>query len=216
MDVPGVKVSMKSPLEAQLEEHLTKRPQLGTGVFVAHGAVLVGDVTVGDYSSVWYNAVLRGDINRIVVGHHSNVQDNAVVHLADDFPCLIGNYVTIGHTAIVHACEVRDGSLIGMGATVLDGAIIGEQSLVAARALIPQGMEVPPGSMVVGVPGRVVRQLTDEERAQLPNWAEKYVRVATWCRNRGSGYFPVNGESSEVASLASIHCQTQVAATPAV
>jgi carbonic anhydrase/acetyltransferase-like protein (isoleucine patch superfamily) len=206
---------MKSQLEQQLEEHLTKRPQLGTGVFVAHGAVLVGDVTIGDHSSIWYNAVLRGDINRIVIGHHSNVQDNSVLHLADAFPCLIGNYVTIGHSAIVHACEVRDGALIGMGATVLDGAIIGEQSLIAARALVPQGMEVPPGSMVVGIPGRVVRQLSAEERAQLPKWAEKYVQVAAWCRLHGSGYHVVDTGQVDPAGLASINCQTQVAATPA-
>jgi len=206
---------MKSQLETQLETHLGKRPQLGAGVFVAPGAVVVGDVTLGDYSSVWYNAVLRGDINRISIGHHSNVQDNSVLHLADEFPCLVGNYVTIGHSAIVHACEVRDGALIGMGATVLDGAVIGEQSLIAARALVPQGMKVPPGSMVVGIPGRVVRQLSPEERAQLPKWAEKYVQVAAWCRKHGSGYYPVDRATPDPAVVASISSQTQVATTPA-
>lgn len=201
---------MNNQLEHQLAAHLGRKPVLGTGVFVAPGAVLVGDVTLGDYSSVWYNAVLRGDINRIVVGHHTNIQDTAVLHLADDFPCIIGNHVTIGHGAIVHACEVRDGALIGMGATVMDGAVIGEHSLVAARALVPQGMQVPPGSMVMGVPGRIVRQLTTEEGIQLKKWADKYVQIAAWCLRHGSGATP----APHPDTLASINCQTQVAPTP--
>src|SRR5437762_4350111 len=110
----------------QLETFLLKKPELGRGAYIAQGAIVVGDVTLGDYSSVWYNAVLRGDINRIVVGDHSNVQDNAVLHLADDLPCIVGSYVTIGHSAIVHACTVGDECLIGMGATILDAAVIGE------------------------------------------------------------------------------------------
>src|SRR5882724_7160793 len=120
----------------QLETFLLKKPTIGPNVYIAYGAVLVGDVTIGDYSSVWYNAVLRGDINRIVVGHHSNVQDNAVLHLADEYPCLVGNWVTIGHSANVHACTIGDECLVGIGATVLDGAVIGEQSLIGANALV--------------------------------------------------------------------------------
>src|SRR6186997_1792402 len=117
-------------VEPILERFLRQKPTLGEGVYIAEGAVVVGDVTLGDHSSVWYNAVLRGDINRIVVGHHSNIQDNAVLHLADDFACILGNYVTVGHSAIVHACKVGDECLIGMGAIILDGAEIGEQSLI--------------------------------------------------------------------------------------
>src|SRR5881392_4320545 len=127
-----------SKLRKQLDRFLLKQPKLGKGVFIARGAAVLGDVTLGDYSSVWYNAVLRGDINRIVVGHHTNIQDNAVLHLADDYPCLVGNYVTIGHSAIVHACTVGDETLVGMGAIILDGAIIGERSLIGAGALITQ------------------------------------------------------------------------------
>src|SRR5690242_4644135 len=147
-------------LMAQLDRFLGKTPQLGQDVYLAKGAVVIGDVTIGDFSSVWYHAVLRGDINRIVVGHHSNVQDNAVLHLADDFPCLVGNYVTIGHSAIVHACTVEDEVLIGMGATILDGAVVGAQSLVGAHALVTQRTVVPPGSLVMGSPAKVVRPLT--------------------------------------------------------
>jgi carbonic anhydrase/acetyltransferase-like protein (isoleucine patch superfamily) len=136
---------------------------------------------LGDFSSVWYHAVLRGDINRILVGHHSNVQDNAVLHLADEWPCLIGNYVTVGHSAIVHACTVGDECLIGMGATVLDGAVIGEQSIVGANALVTQFMKIPAGSLVLGCPAQVVRSLGPEERRNLKAWAEKYVANAAYC-----------------------------------
>src|SRR6266498_3450465 len=162
----------------RLETFLRKKPVIGQGVFIAHGAVIVGDVTIGDHSSVWYNAVLRGDINRIVVGHHTNIQDNSVLHLADDYPCLVGNYVTVGHSAIVHACTIADEVLIGMGATILDGATIGEQCLVGANALVTVGSKIPAGSLVLGSPAKVVRKLTAKERAKLKTWAAKYVRYA--------------------------------------
>src|SRR5947208_11195729 len=127
-------------LDKQLDTFLRKQPKLGHGVYLAKTAVVLGDVTIGDHSSVWYGAVLRGDINRIVVGHHTNIQDNAVLHLADDFPCLVGNYVTVGHSAIVHACTIGNECLIGMGAVILDGAEIGDQCLIGAKALVTQGM----------------------------------------------------------------------------
>jgi len=152
-----------------------------SGPDIAQGAVVVGDVTLGDHSSVWYHAVLRGDINRIVVGHHSNVQDNAVLHLADKFECRVGNWVTIGHSAIVHACTVGDECLIGMGAVILDGAKIGKQSIIGAKALVTQGTKIPPGSLVLGAPARVVRKLTKEERAGLKWWAQKYVDNGAYC-----------------------------------
>jgi carbonic anhydrase/acetyltransferase-like protein (isoleucine patch superfamily) len=167
-------------LKSQLETFLEAKPRLGQGVYIAKGATILGDVTLGDYSSVWCNAVLRGDINRIVVGHHSNVQDNAVLHLADDYGCILGNFVTVGHSAIVHAATVEDEVLVGMGSVVLDGAVIGAQSIIGARALVPQGAKIPPGSMVLGVPGKVVRALSPEERAGLKAWAEKYVEVGAY------------------------------------
>jgi carbonic anhydrase/acetyltransferase-like protein (isoleucine patch superfamily) len=140
---------------------------------------------MGDHSSIWYHAVARGDINRIVIGRHTNIQDNAVLHLADDYPCLIGDYVTVGHSAIVHACTVGDECLIGMGATILDGAVVGEQSLIGARALVTQRTEIPPGSLVMGSPAKVVRMLSAEERAGLKHWAEKYVTNAAYCLEHG-------------------------------
>src|SRR5580658_4170410 len=152
-------------LDLQLDKFLRRRPRLGKNVFIAKTAVVLGDVTLGAHSSVWYGAVLRGDINRIVVGHHSNIQDNAVLHLADDFGCIIGNWVTVGHSAIVHACRVGDEVLVGMGAVILDGAVIGKQSLIGASALVTQGTRIPPGSLVLGAPAKVVRKLTPKERA---------------------------------------------------
>src|SRR5436190_15973514 len=112
-------------LQKQFQTFLRKRPTLGKNVYIAKGAVVFGDVTMGDNSSIWYNAVARGDINRIVVGHHTNIQDNSVLHLADDLPCVIGDYVTVGHCAIVHACTIGNEVLVGMRATVLDGAEVG-------------------------------------------------------------------------------------------
>jgi carbonic anhydrase/acetyltransferase-like protein (isoleucine patch superfamily) len=170
-----------SKLSKQLDRFLSQKPKLGKGVYIARGAAVLGDVTLGDYSSVWYNAVLRGDINRIVVGHHSNIQDNAVLHLADDFPCIVGNYVTVGHSAIVHACNVGDETLVGMGAVILDGAVIGRQCLIGARALVTQGAKIPAGSLVLGAPAKVVRALTREERAGLKAWAQKYVENSAYC-----------------------------------
>jgi gamma-carbonic anhydrase len=165
----------------QLDTFLRKTPKLGKGVYLARTAVVLGEVVIGAHSSVWYGAVLRGDINRIVVGHHSNIQDNAVLHLADDFACVIGNWVTVGHGAIVHACTVGDGVLVGMGAVILDGAVVGKQSIIGAKALVTQGMHIPPGSLVLGAPARVVRKLTKKERAGLKWWAEKYVDNGAYC-----------------------------------
>ena len=124
---------------------------------------------------------MRGDINRIVVGHHTNIQDNAVLHLSDVLPCVLGNRVTIGHSAIVHACKIGDEVLVGMGAVILDGVVIGKQSIVGAKALVPQGMKVPPNSLVIGAPARVVRKLTKRERARLKWLAEHYVDNGAYC-----------------------------------
>ena len=174
-------------LAPQLNRFLRKQPKLGKGVYLARTAVVLGDVTLGAQASVWYGAVLRGDINRIVVGHHSNIQDNAVLHLADDFPCLVGNWVTVGHGAIVHACTVGDETLVGMGAVILDGAVIGKQSIIGAKALVTQGTKIPPGSLVIGAPAKVVRKLSKTERAGLKWWAQKYVDNGAYCLKHGIG-----------------------------
>jgi carbonic anhydrase/acetyltransferase-like protein (isoleucine patch superfamily) len=165
-------------VEERLAKHLSKSPDVARANWVAANATVVGDVTLGPKSSVFYGAVLRGDIARIVVGEGTNIQDNAVVHLADDLDAIIGAWCTIGHSAIVHACTIEDECLIGMGATVLDGARIGRRSIVGAGALVTQRTVVPPGSMVLGAPAKVVRALSDAEQAALRGWAEKYVEVS--------------------------------------
>ena len=185
------------PVENQLDKFLRQRPRLGQGVYIARGAIVVGDVTLGDFCSVWYNAVLRGDINRIVVGHHTNIQDNSVLHLENELPCLVGNYVTIGHAAIVHACTVGDETLVGMGAVILDGAVIGRQCLIGARALVTPRTLIPDGSLVLGSPAKVARPLTEQEKEKLKLSAEKYSGNAAYCLRYGigigGGVEPLNG-----------------------
>lgn len=166
---------MAHEVETRLKKHLAQRPRIGKNCYIATGAAVMGDVELGDGSSVWFNAVVRGDINYIRIGEGSNVQDNAVIHLADDYPCIIGKNVTIGHSAIIHACEIEDECLIGMGATILDGAVIGRQSLVGAQSLVTGGTHIPEGSLVLGSPAKVIRKLSEDERSQLKEWAAKYV-----------------------------------------
>ena len=153
-------------------------PGIPESAFVAASADVIRRGTLGEDSSIWYNSTLRGDINEIVVGPRSNVQDQAVLHLADDYGCYLGELVTIGHSAVVHACTIKDEVLVGMGAIILDGAVIGERSIIGANALVTGGMEVPPGSLVLGSPAKVVRKLDLEEQAGVKHWAEKYVKVS--------------------------------------
>lgn len=161
-----------------IADRLRRGPRIAPSAYVVPNATIIGDVTLGEEASVWYGAVLRGDINRIVVGARSNIQDAAVVHLADDFPAIIGELVTVGHSAIVHACTVHDEVLVGMGAIVLDGADIGARSIIGAGTLVTLGTRVPPGSLVLGSPGKVVRQLDRAEQEGIARWARKYVEVA--------------------------------------
>jgi gamma-carbonic anhydrase len=170
-----------SKLAERLKCFLHQQPRLNGQVYVAKSAVVLGDVTLGQRSSVWYQAVLRGDINRIIVGHHTNVQDNAVLHVADDYPCQVGNYVTIGHAAVVHACVIGHETLIGMGAVILDGAVIGNQCLIGAKALVTPHTRIPEGCLALGMPAKVVRPLTDKEKMELRSSAEKYAEYAAYC-----------------------------------
>ncbi len=165
-------------IQERLARYLGKTPDTARALFVAPNATVLGDVVLGARSSVFYGAVLRGDINEIRVGEGTNIPDNAIVHLADDAGTHLGAWCTIGHAAIVHACTVGDECLVGMGATVLDHARIGARSIVGAHALVPQRFECPPGSLVYGAPAKIVRTLTDEEQQGLRVWAEKYVEVA--------------------------------------
>ena len=155
-----------------------KKPQLGRDAFVAEDAQLIGDVEVGECSSIWFGSVLRGDINRVIIGHHTNIQDLSVCHVADVHACVVGNYVTVGHRSILHGCTVQDEVLVGMGAVLMNGVVVGSESIIGAGALVTEGLEVPPGSLVYGAPAKVVSRLGDKERGQIKSWAEKYCRIA--------------------------------------
>jgi len=165
-------------LARELTRNLAKGPTVHAAAFVHAKAVVIGNVTVGAKASIWPCAVLRGDIAPISVGEGTNIQDGAVVHVADRLPALIGQRVTVGHLAMIHACTIGDECLIGMHATILDGAVIGSRCIIGAGALVTKGTIIPSGSMVLGSPAKVVRPLTAEEQASLPGWAEKYVKVA--------------------------------------
>jgi carbonic anhydrase/acetyltransferase-like protein (isoleucine patch superfamily) len=153
-------------------------PRIAPDVYLAPGSVVIGDVEIGSGSSVWFNAVIRGDVAPIRIGERSNVQDGAVLHVDTGTPCVVGDEVTIGHSAVVHATTVGDGVTIGMGAVVLSRSHIGEEAIVAAGALVPEDAVVSVGALVMGVPARVRRQLTAEERAASRENARRYVRNA--------------------------------------
>ena len=151
-------------------------PKIHPTVFIAPGAMLIGDVTIGEDSGVWFNCVLRADIDRIEVGARSNIQDGTVIHLDTGIPTIIGDDVTIGHAAIIHACTIGDGALIGMGAIILSGAKIGEEAIVAAGTLVREGQEIPPRSVAMGVPAQVRRETTEEDLKRMRDNAEGYAR----------------------------------------
>lgn len=161
-----------------IAQRLRLGPRIHPAAYVAPDATVIGDVTLSQGSSVWHRAVLRGDINRIVVGPSTNIQDAVVVHLSDDFPAIIGQLVTVGHSAIIHACAIDDEVLIGMGAIVLDGAEIGARCIIGANTLVTAGMKISAGSMVLGSPAKITRQLSREEQAGIEKWALKYVESA--------------------------------------
>lgn len=155
-----------------------KEPSVDPDAFTAPTSVVMGEVTLAAGASVWYQSVLRGDGGPIVIGAQSNIQDNCTVHVDPGFPVTVGERVSVGHNAVLHGCTVEDDVLVGMGSTVLNGAHIGAGSLIAAQALVPQGMRVPPGSLVAGVPAKVRRELTDEEREGIKLNAAVYVDLA--------------------------------------
>ena len=152
--------------------------QIHKTAFIASGAVVLGDVTIGENSSIWYNAVVRGDRDSIVIGKESNIQDNAVVHLGSGYPVEIGDYVTIGHGAIIHGCKIGDNTMIGMGAILMNGCEIGKNCIIGAGALVTQNVEIPDNSLVIGNPGKVKRPVTEEEIKWNFENAQLYVEEA--------------------------------------
>jgi carbonic anhydrase/acetyltransferase-like protein (isoleucine patch superfamily) len=159
-------------------------PIIDPSAWIAPGACIVGGATLHADTSVWFGAVIRADNDRIVIGERSNVQDGAVLHIDEGIPLNVGRDVTIGHHAMLHGCSIGDGSLIGIKAVVMNRAVVGRHCLIGANALIPEGREIPERSLVVGSPGRIVRELSDEEVAALIQGAEQYVAKAALYRNR--------------------------------
>ena len=155
-----------------------KKPQIHKSAFLADGAKVIGDVTIGENSSVWYNAVIRGDSNSIVIGEGTDIQDGAILHVDADSPLEIGNGVVIGHGAIVHGCVIGDDTMIGMGAIILSGARIGKGCLIGAGSLVTGKQSVPDGVMAIGSPAKVIRELTEEEKHGIRESAVEYVETA--------------------------------------
>lgn len=155
------------------------KPTIPDSCFIEDTAVVIGDVVLGEDCSVWFNAVIRGDVNHIRIGNRTNVQDLCMLHVTHDtHPLIIGNEVTIGHSVVLHGCTIKDRVLVGMGAIVMDGAVIGEDSVVGAGALVVEGTVVPPKSLILGSPGRVRRGVSDAELAWIKESAANYVKYA--------------------------------------
>jgi carbonic anhydrase/acetyltransferase-like protein (isoleucine patch superfamily) len=155
-------------------------PSLDESVFLASGVKVIGDVTIGEKSSVWYNTVIRGDVNYVKIGSYTNIQDCSMLHVTNNrFPLIIGNKVTVGHSVTLHGCILKDLCLIGMNSTVLDGAVVEENSIVAAGAVVKQGFTVPTGKLVAGVPAKIIRDLTEDELAEFEKSAFRYADYTT-------------------------------------
>ena len=162
-----------------IKQFKNRQPQLGKNVYISESAAVIGEVILGDEVNIWFGAVVRGDMHYIKIDSRSNVQDNAVVHVTTAVsPTNIGSGVTIGHGAIIHGCTIEDGCMIGMGATVMDDAVIGAGSLVGAGALVPPNMKVPPKSLVVGMPGKIVREVREEEYKMILERPQEYIDLA--------------------------------------
>lgn len=153
-------------------------PEIDESVFIAETAVIIGKVKINSNSNIWFNTVLRGDVNSIVIGKNTNIQDLTMVHVDRKFPTTIGDNVTIGHSAIIHGSTIGNNCLIGMGAIILDGAIIGENVIIGAGTLVPQRKTIEKNSLVLGSPGKIIRKLTDEEIEMLKESAKRYVELS--------------------------------------
>ena len=160
------------------------QPKIGRNVYISENAVVIGDVTLGDEVNIWFGSVLRGDMHYIKVGDQTNIQDNSVIHVTTAVsPTTIGSGVTVGHGAIIHGCTIEDDCMIGMGAIIMDDALIGRGSLVGAGALIPPNMKVPPKSLVIGMPGKVIREVHQEEYDMIIERPGEYIELAAAYRN---------------------------------
>jgi carbonic anhydrase/acetyltransferase-like protein (isoleucine patch superfamily) len=173
--------------DEQIAHFLGRTPQISPTAFIAPHTFIAGDVEIGDEASIWPCCSLRGDIAPIRIGAHSNIQDGSVVHVADDLPAIVGEWVTVGHNATIHACTIEDEVLVGMGAIILDGARIGARSIIGANATVTMHTEIPPGSLVLGSPAKVARVLSREQQAGIRAWAERYVKLSRIYLGKAAG-----------------------------
>ena len=160
------------------KDFLDESPIVHSSAFIAESADMIGAVTIGEEASIWYGAVLRADIQEIVIGPRSNVQDGSIIHLEREQGTHVGQYVTVGHKAILHACKIDDEALVGMGSIIMDGSRVGARSIIGAGALVTMDTQIPPGSLVLGSPAKVVRMLSNDEQKSLKKWAENYVQLS--------------------------------------
>lgn len=154
------------------------KPQIGKEVYIAPGAQIIGKVQLGDKVNIWCNTVLRGDVNEIKIGSYTNIQDNSMVHCDRKLPTIVGDYVTVGHQALLHACTIEDYCLIGMGAIILDDAVVGKGSVIGAGSVVTSGTKIPPFSLVVGTPGKVIRTLDEASIEARKEHAERYFNLS--------------------------------------
>ena len=162
-----------------IDQYISRSPIIPESVFIAEGAVIIGDVEMGEDCSIWFNAVIRGDVNSIRIGHSTNIQDGVIIHCTlNRFPTTIGNEVSIGHGAIIHGCTIEDEVMIGMGSKILDRAFVHRHAIIAAGAVIREGFEVPPNTLMAGVPAKPVRQVTPEEIEMIKRIPQNYIHYA--------------------------------------
>jgi carbonic anhydrase/acetyltransferase-like protein (isoleucine patch superfamily) len=171
----------------RLDQFLGASPLIAGDVYVAPNATLLGKVSIGSGSSVWFQSVIRADINEIRIGSETNIQDGSILHVADRFGLTIGNQVSCGHRVILHACTIHDRVLVGMNAVVMDGAEVGEGSIIGAGALLTKGIRIPPGSLVLGSPAKIVRRLNASEQKGIEELAAKYVSVGKYYLGKNLG-----------------------------
>jgi carbonic anhydrase/acetyltransferase-like protein (isoleucine patch superfamily) len=165
-------------MEEKIFPYSDKIPKIAANVFLASGTKIIGDVEIGENSSIWYNTVVRGDVNYIRIGELTNIQDNSVLHVTGKNPLIVGNKVTVGHSAVLHGCTIMDFTLIGIGGIILDSAVVEEKSMVAACSVVKPGFVVPSGKFVAGIPAKVIRDLTNDELMEFENSALRYKKYA--------------------------------------
>lgn len=160
-----------------------RTPKIDPSVFLAKGAVVTGDVEIGESTSIWYNAVIRGDVAPTQIGRRVSIQDNSTLHQSPGIALIVEDDVTVGHNAILHSCHIKQGALVGMGAIIMDGAVVGENAMVGAGALVPPGKEIPAGMLAVGTPARVVRELNDQDIAEMQRIQQSYVEKGQYYKD---------------------------------